>query len=764
MLVVTLLLIIVNISFYIFYSIAAYFTGEGVNASVIYHLVTGASGLSLRVLAPVIAGVTLYLLLLAGLVLLVRRSAWLRRWLSGGRSLLVSALLAAALAFNPAVRETWAAIAPLLSTSHDGVAVTRDGRVLRVSDAYVPGSHSGGAPGKNLVYIYVESLDRTFLENPDFATYLPRLKAREKQAVSFTGVLAPWGTTWTMGGIVAAQCGVPLVAPVGAGNRFGAFDRFLPRASCLGDELKARGYTLQFVQGASLSFAGKGSFFRTHGSARAAGLEELALPGEGTSAWGRYDNATFTTALEQYRALRKAGKPFGLFLLTVDTHPPDGATGPGCPQHAAPSPMLAAIACTDTLLAAFIDAIEADGGAEDTVIVIASDHPMMRVNLDGYEYSQDRRNAVMIWNAVPAFGAPRQIAREGSALDIAPTVAAAMGIDLPRLGLGVSLIGDTPTLAERAGGVDGLNEALPQWSAFLQSLWHDASPWRSFSYDPETRKVSFGQQSVALPLTFVATRDGRPAETALGPHASLRAAAAASVARIPFIMLDDCAALYQAVWGVDTDLRGDCHVYFDGATFFSGVIRSGVALTPADLAAAGRLGKKAQKAARKRLQFVARIHTTPEQHRFFPASAGKSVRLLSAGFDTGMHSTIETGDGEIVGLYSRGLNGVLVSPDGEVSVVGAVDTCRHADPRPLVEELSRRRDARGGTALLVAFDSVTCGRPAPSVSAGGRPLAALAGLKFRQPYVAAWNDGGVAEFVGASQYPLVVDLGHAASN
>lgn len=117
------------------------------------------------------------------------------------------------------------------------------------------------AQAKNLVYIYAESLERTYLDENLFPGLITELKELEQSALSFTGLEQVSGTHWTIAGMVASQCGIPLVTASG-GNAMSGIDRFLPGATCLGDVLHTRGYNLIYMGGADNDFAGNKQILR----------------------------------------------------------------------------------------------------------------------------------------------------------------------------------------------------------------------------------------------------------------------------------------------------------------------------------------------------------------------------------------------------------------------------------------------------------------------------------------------------------------------
>ena len=83
---------------------------------------------------------------------------------------------------------------------------------------------------RNIVWLYLESLERTYLDESLFPGLMPNLGSLEEESVSFTNVHQIYGTGWTIAGMVASQCGIPLVTPNGNKNSMSGMDQFLPGA------------------------------------------------------------------------------------------------------------------------------------------------------------------------------------------------------------------------------------------------------------------------------------------------------------------------------------------------------------------------------------------------------------------------------------------------------------------------------------------------------------------------------------------------------
>lgn len=296
----------------------------------------------------------------------------------------------------------------------------------------VPKKRIVAAPGKNLVFIYLESLERIYWDPKVFPGLTPNLDRLRNEGLDFSGLETFSGATYTMAGMFASQCGAPLFSSpfagldTVAGNDTDA-TTFHPKLACLGDVLHRAGYTQVYMAGAPIVFSRKGLFYRLHGYNEALGLKQLEaihgnLPEHG---WGLYDSALFPLLLQSYRELEAKRKPFNLATITLDTHPPDGRPSPGCPEYAASSnAMLQAVHCTDHLVGKFINALAKEPDWKNTVVVIMSDHLMMRNDAEPlYPKDYHRQPALLVLNAGKGVRPVRMYH-----MDVAPTLLSLLGV------------------------------------------------------------------------------------------------------------------------------------------------------------------------------------------------------------------------------------------------------------------------------------------------------------------------------------------------
>jgi phosphoglycerol transferase len=327
--------------------------------------------------------------------------------------------------------------------------------------------------GKNLVLIYAEGMDASYASKSLFGRNLIE-SLTGLGGESFSDFRQAPGTEWTMAGIVASQCGLPLKAvTVGDMNeQMGSIKSFLPRATCLGDTLKGFGYRNVFLGGASLKFAGKGNFFMSHGYEKAFGKEEWLLTGRyrdsDLNEWGLGDDDLFKEARSQVDSLAASGAPFHLTILTVNTHPPEGFSTRKC-KSAGKNTFEDRITCSANEIASVVTYLGERGYLENTNVVILGDHLSMTNPLSDRLSQVPRRTIFNRW-----------IAREGVRknqetlvhFDFAASILDFIGIhpESGRYGLGYSAFSPSNP-SESEWRLTELQENVLNRSPFYSDLW-----------------------------------------------------------------------------------------------------------------------------------------------------------------------------------------------------------------------------------------------------------------------------------------------------
>ncbi|WP_194207922.1 phosphatidylglycerol--membrane-oligosaccharide glycerophosphotransferase [Superficieibacter sp. 1612_C1] len=476
--------VVLNITLYA----SDYFTGDGINDAVLYTLTNSLTG----------AGVSKYILPGVGLILALVGVFFALGWVLRrrrhhphhlGYSLLALVLALASVDASPAFHQ----ITELVKSQ------SRDGDP-DFADWYKEPAKSIANPKLNLVYIYGESLERTYFDEEAFPDLAPELGAIKKESIDFSHTAQLPGTDYTIAGMVASQCGIPLFAPF-EGNASASVSSFFPQNICLGDILKNSGYENYFMQGANLRFAGKDVFLKSHGFDHLYGAEELKTTVADPSYrndWGFYDDTVLDETWKKFEELSRSGKRFSLFALTVDTHHPDGFISRTCKRKSyqydgKPNQSFSAVSCSQEHIAALIEKIKASPWFKNTVIVVSSDHLAMNNTAWKYLNKQDRNDLFFILRG----DKPQQDVSgvKRNTMDNGVTVLDIMGGD-NFIGLGRSSLSGQ-SLSEV---FLNMKEKVMGWKPDIVRLWKFPKEMKEFTVDSEKNTIAFSGTHFRLPL------------------------------------------------------------------------------------------------------------------------------------------------------------------------------------------------------------------------------------------------------------------------
>lgn len=761
-----------------FFVVADYFSGVGVDESVIYHLRYGLAGAGFGEYPVLIAASIAFVVLSLGIALQAFRRLSLRpgrppkRW----RFACVACMLAA-VGISPASTDMAGLYAQRWAGANSGAQFEYIRPVVEPVQS-----------PPNLVFIYLESFERTYLDEQLFPGLTPGLKKLEKDSLSYTNVRQVYGAGWTVAGMTASQCGIPLVTAAAGneavGNSMSGMEEFLPGALCIGDILAGQGYTLDYMGGASLNFAGKGDFYRTHGFQRVQGLHELKASLEDPayrSSWGLHDDTVFDLALDRFSKLAAADRPFGLFLLTLGTHHPRGhlsAQCEGLEYGTGKNPILNAVHCSDRLVAAFVEALRSSGKAENTFIVIASDHLAMRNTASGKLDKGDRKNLLLV--IPPGQSEPALIGRAASTLDIAPTLLSMMGFDVEGLGLGRDLAGDRPTVVEALPEADAF---LASQAAYLATLWEFPQLDQGVLVDAVQREARLGESVVKVPALFVLGDDLEVKEILFEFHTRTKLVdhLAGMSPSQSFMWIDSCARIdlvdtQDQVSGAGKGLclaagrlgAKNLHARELGGTVFldkpaleklvtGEMDPAAYSVRIARLERHGRPGR------------VAVAPADPARVSVFPGSGMGGDLVVQVSGGPGPSFIGNTGNvSESNGLVlSRGLT--LFGMDGSTPIkLAHYDSCNPDNPvadsaassAPFRNHLEAKGNGGYSAYVVLGHDSVRCGatRGLERIFAG-LPLDGWRDIGFREPYVGVIAAGGKSwEKVGPAGTTMALRL------
>lgn len=232
--------------------------------------------------------------------------------------------------------------------------------------------------GKNIVIIYIESLEYNFLDQDIYPNLTPNLVqlSKDKNWTFTNKYLQKPGTGWTTGALYATQTGMPTMFGL-QGNAI--FDNISSmEILSLGKILNKAGYEQRFLSSSGANFGGTGNFFKLNAYNKIYGSEKLREFNPSTN-WGIHDFDLFEEAKKQYKELQKNSKPFTLTLLTIDTHFPNGIYDARFKDKidANLKGVEYSAALLDYEIKNFIDFIKNEPNYENTVVFIMPDHTIM---------------------------------------------------------------------------------------------------------------------------------------------------------------------------------------------------------------------------------------------------------------------------------------------------------------------------------------------------------------------------------------------------
>lgn len=351
---------------------------------------------------------------------------------------------------------------------------------------------AGDLDNPNIIYVYLEGLERTYGETTAFGNVYAPIDRIAANSIEFSNIEQVVATGWSIAGMIATQCGVPLLVD---SLQF-VWDKttdnlFVPGVICISDVTKSKGYQNVYLAGTEIvtddSFFGFGKFFETHGVEKLIDLSILVdefsqsqRVDYGPDGWGYRDELVFERALQEVDSLLADGRPFLLTIATIDTHGPQAFRSDVCLEPGDPietSNILDAVECTAALAERFIINLKAKTAGTNTRIVVMSDHLAHKNSAYGVLEQLERRNTVLLIGDRPSH---LLVSKPGSMMDVYPTVLEWIGWLPPKkpwAGIGVSLLSNTNTLLQESGLIE-FNNRLKADLDLTRALWdkHQGNP------------------------------------------------------------------------------------------------------------------------------------------------------------------------------------------------------------------------------------------------------------------------------------------------
>lgn len=285
---------------------------------------------------------------------------------------------------------------------------------------------------KDVVLIYLESFERLYLDAELFGLDLAAdLRDVMAEGKDFTDIRQVPGTGWTVGGMVASQCGLSVHSKLDGNEILNHLDPNAASGTCIARLLSALGYRTVYMGGALGSFAGKGRFLRHSGYDEVMGLRDFEdrVHSDYRHDWGLFDDSLFELATERLEVLRAADEPFLLTLLTTGTHPPRGFVSRDCePPAELAGSIRAGVYCSARQVARFVRDVLRGDPDRRTLVVLVSDHLVMRADVISLLQAHQERRRLSFALIAPWLG-PERIDRPGTLFDVPPTVLEALGFE-----------------------------------------------------------------------------------------------------------------------------------------------------------------------------------------------------------------------------------------------------------------------------------------------------------------------------------------------
>jgi len=339
---------------------------------------------------------------------------------------------------------------------------------------------------KNILYIYLESLERTYRDIPATADAFKQFAKYEDEALSFNQLHQSYGLNYTAAGMVGTQCGVPLV-PNGlrnirkqvrnvSENQVLKFKGFMGNMYCLGDILSEDGYIGSYVNGSDTAVFSKGLLFNSHGWERTFGINNLPGSREERyeNPWGLNDDTVFEYAEKELEYLANTNRPFMMSMLTIATHGPDAFLDEGCNYpNISDSNIPAAIFCSGQHVKNIFKKLDELNIRDETIVVLLSDHLAMKNTMKSDLKKAKSNGLRRQYAAILGTGNNTSISKVGTTMDLYPTVLEVLGYEIEggHANLGISLLNNKPTLAGRSLNPQNISPIFKQNFKLRDLLW-----------------------------------------------------------------------------------------------------------------------------------------------------------------------------------------------------------------------------------------------------------------------------------------------------
>lgn len=330
---------------------------------------------------------------------------------------------------------------------------------------------------RNLIYIFMESMETTFLSNELGGAMkenlIPELYTLAEENTNFSNSKGVGGwekttsTSWTIASLVAQTSGITITSD---GNEKNPKYGYIPGAATISDVLSDNGYYQAFMVGSDANFGNRSLYYTQHKTDKIYDLftarESGIVPKDYYAWWGMEDKYLYKYAKQELTEIAKKNQPFAFSMLTVDTHHVGGYICSEC-ENKHGEQYSNVLSCASRQVNEFVEWIKKQDFYENTTIVIVGDHLTMDNEYIKKTVPDDYTRRVYNCIINPAISTDNTKDRDFTPMDMFPTTLAAMGCKISgeRLGLGTNMFSGVPTLVEKLGR-DYVCEELRKNSAY----------------------------------------------------------------------------------------------------------------------------------------------------------------------------------------------------------------------------------------------------------------------------------------------------------
>lgn len=256
-------------------------------------------------------------------------------------------------------------------------------------------------PGKNIIVLSLESIERGYLTNPYFADLTPNLRNLSQAWSYIPNLEENIGGNWTIASLYSYQVGVPAIFNSRATNYFQGLRS--SKITGLGHILENAGYRSSLII-SDPHFAGTKDLMTAYNIRVISSNNSLNK--YKVNWWGLSDIDIFEEAKNQIHLLKDNTSPFALFISTINSHGSNGLPDQRVKSHVNTNrtQIEQAVQMADKLVGEFISYLKDNRLLSNSAIFIFPDHKLIsEPSKVTKELSKRNRSLFLISNVLSDF-------------------------------------------------------------------------------------------------------------------------------------------------------------------------------------------------------------------------------------------------------------------------------------------------------------------------------------------------------------------------